>query len=142
MIIVDEPTAGLDPAERNRFLNLLSELGENTIVILSTHIVDDVKELCTDMAIINKGQVLYKGSPLDAMAEVQGKVWSKRITKAALEEYRKNYNIISERLIAGSPVINVFDEAQPEGFQSVPADLEDVYFTNIFQSANQTIESK
>src|SRR6185436_2367152 len=81
LIIVDEPTAGLDPAERNRFLNLLSELGENTIVILSTHIVDDVKELCTDMAIINKGQVLYKGSPMDAIAEVEGKVWKKRIAK-------------------------------------------------------------
>ncbi|CAN5608860.1 ABC transporter ATP-binding protein [soil metagenome] len=134
LIIVDEPTAGLDPAERNRFLNLLSELGENTIVILSTHIVDDVKELCTDMAIINKGEVLYKGSPLDAIDEVQGKVWSKRIAKAELDEYRKNFNIISERLIAGMPEIHIFHEGQPGGFTSVPADLEDVYFTNIFKS--------
>src|SRR5450432_4692524 len=84
LIIVDEPTAGLDPAERNRFLNLLSELGENTIVILSTHIVDDVKELCTDMAIINKGEVLYKGNPIDAIAEVEGKLWKKRIIKSEL----------------------------------------------------------
>ncbi|NOT74030.1 MAG: ABC transporter ATP-binding protein [Cyclobacteriaceae bacterium] len=134
LIIVDEPTAGLDPAERNRFLNLLSELGENTIVILSTHIVEDVKELCTDMAIINKGEVLYKGSPMDAIAEVQGKVWSKRIAKIELEGYRKNYKIISERLISGMPEINVLSDSQPEGFKAVPADLEDVYFTNIFKS--------
>ncbi len=135
LIIVDEPTAGLDPAERNRFLNLLSELGENTIVILSTHIVDDVKELCTDMAIINKGLVLYKGNPVDAIADVQGRVWSKRITKAELEDHRKNFNIISERLISGKPEIHVFHEGQPDGsFQSMPADLEDVYFTQIFNA--------
>jgi ABC-type multidrug transport system ATPase subunit len=142
LIIVDEPTAGLDPAERNRFLNLLSELGENTIVILSTHIVDDVKELCTDMAIINKGEVLYKGSPLDAIAEVEGKVWSKRIAKSELEDYRKNFNIISERLLAGSPEIHVFHDGSPEGFQRVPADLEDVYFTSIFRSTRETAEAK
>jgi ABC-2 type transport system ATP-binding protein len=137
LIIVDEPTAGLDPAERNRFLNLLSELGENTIVILSTHIVDDVKELCTDMAIINKGLVLYKGSPTDAIAEVQGKVWSKRITKAELEDHRKNYSIISERLISGKPEIHIFHDGQPDSsFQAVPADLEDVYFTQIFKTAS------
>ena len=136
LIIVDEPTAGLDPAERNRFLNLLSELGENTIVILSTHIVEDVKELCTDMAIINKGELLYKGSPMDAIAEIQGKVWSRRIAKAELEEYRKSHNIISERLISGMPEINVFSDGQPDGFKAVPADLEDVYFASIFRSTN------
>jgi ABC-2 type transport system ATP-binding protein len=135
LIIVDEPTAGLDPAERNRFLNLLSELGENTIVILSTHIVEDVKELCTDMAIINKGQVLYKGSPLDAIAEVTGNVWKKRIAKSELEEYRKNFNIISERLIAGRPEITVFNMDQPDpSFAPSVADLEDVYFAQIFNS--------
>jgi ABC-2 type transport system ATP-binding protein len=135
LIIVDEPTAGLDPAERNRFLNLLSELGENTIVILSTHIVEDVKELCTDMAIINKGQVLYKGSPLDAIAEVTGKVWKKRIAKNELEEYRKNFNIISERLIAGRPEISIFSSEQPDSsFEPSVADLEDVYFSQIFNS--------
>ncbi len=133
LIIVDEPTAGLDPAERNRFLNLLSEIGENTIVILSTHIVEDVKELCTDMAIINKGQVLYKGSPLDAIAGVEGRVWKKRISKSELEGYRASYNIISERMIGGSPIISVLSEQQPEdGFDRVPADLEDVYFSHIF----------
>lgn len=139
LIIVDEPTAGLDPAERNRFLNLLSELGENTIVILSTHIVEDVKELCTDMAIINKGQVLYKGNPLDAIAKVQGNVWSKRIAKAELEEYRKNFNIISERLIAGRPEITILSEGQPDSsFQQRQADLEDVYFSHIFNSSKET----
>ncbi len=133
LIIVDEPTAGLDPAERNRFLNLLSEIGENTIVILSTHIVEDVKELCTDMAIINKGQVLYKGSPLDAIAGVEGRVWKKRISKSELEGYRASYNIISERMIGGSPIISVLSEQQSEdGFDRVPADLEDVYFSHIF----------
>jgi ABC-2 type transport system ATP-binding protein len=133
LIIVDEPTAGLDPAERNRFLNLLSELGENTIVILSTHIVDDVKELCTDMAIINKGEVLYKGSPLDAIAEVAGKVWKKRIAKSELEEYKNKFQVISERLISGTPEIRIFSSSNPDtGFELVDADLEDVYFTQIF----------
>lgn len=133
LIIVDEPTAGLDPAERNRFLNLLSEIGENTIVILSTHIVEDVKELCTDMAIINKGQVLYKGSPLYAIAEVEGKVWKKSISKSELETYRSKFNIISERLIGGRPVITILHDDQPEGgFERSAADLEDVYFTHIF----------
>jgi len=133
LIIVDEPTAGLDPAERNRFLNLLSEIGENTIVILSTHIVEDVKELCTDMAIINKGQVLYKGSPIEAIAEVEGKVWKKRIAKTELEDYRKSFSIISERLIAGRPEITVLSEGQPDNtFEQTQADLEDVYFTHIF----------
>lgn len=133
LIIVDEPTAGLDPAERNRFLNLLSEIGENTIVILSTHIVEDVKELCTDMAIINKGEVLYKGSPLDAIGEIEGKVWKKRIAKSELESYRSRMNLISERLIAGMPEITVFSDSKPEdGFQQTTADLEDVYFTRIF----------
>lgn len=140
LIIVDEPTAGLDPAERNRFLNLLSEIGENTIVILSTHIVEDVKELCTDMAIINKGQVLYKGSPMDAIAEIEGKVWKKRITKAELEHYRNSMNVISERLIAGSPEITVFQESKPDdGFHLTDADLEDVYFTHIFGSKKESV---
>ncbi len=140
LIIVDEPTAGLDPAERNRFLNLLSEIGENTIVILSTHIVEDVKELCTDMAIINKGQVLYKGSPLDAIAEVEGKVWTKSIAKNELEAYRANFNVISERMIGGRPVISVLNDQQPDsGFTRMPADLEDVYFTHIFGNTKKEL---
>lgn len=136
LIIVDEPTAGLDPAERNRFLNLLSELGENTIVILSTHIVEDVKELCSDMAIINRGQVLYKGNPFDAMAQLEGKIWQKRITKAELSIYKEQFTVISDRLIAGTPVINVLADTQPEtGFIAVNPDLEDVYFGKIFANA-------
>lgn len=135
LIIVDEPTAGLDPAERNRFLNILSELGENTIVILSTHIVDDVKELCTDMAIINLGQVLFKGNPIDAMAEVEGKVWKKKLKKSEMDEHKKNFMVISERLVAGFPEIHVFSETQPDAsFERMPIDLEDVYFTQIAHS--------
>lgn len=136
LIIVDEPTAGLDPAERNRFLNLLSELGENTIVILSTHIVEDVKELCSDMAIINRGQVLYKGNPFDAMAQLEGKVWQKRISKAELSNYKERFTVISDRLIAGTPVINILSDSQPDdGFIAVNPDLEDVYFGKIFANA-------
>jgi ABC-2 type transport system ATP-binding protein len=137
LIIVDEPTAGLDPAERNRFLYLLSELGENTIVILSTHIVDDVKELCTDMAIINKGCVLYNGNPMTAIDDVGGRIFRKRIQKAELEQYRTQYSVISERLIAGSPEIRILSDSQPAGFERVEPDLEDVYFTHIFNSREQ-----
>jgi ABC-type multidrug transport system ATPase subunit len=138
LIIVDEPTAGLDPAERNRFLNILSELGENTIVILSTHIVDDVKELCTDMAIINLGQVLFKGNPLDAMAEVEGKIWKKKLMKSELDDHKKNFMVISERLVAGVPEIHVFSDIQPDSsFEHLPVDLEDVYFAQIAHSVKK-----
>ncbi|WP_338813695.1 ABC transporter ATP-binding protein [Bernardetia sp. Wsw4-3y2] len=132
LIIVDEPTAGLDPAERNRFHNLLSELGENTIVILSTHIVDDVKELCTDMAIINKGEVLLQIHPLRAIEKLENKIWRKRIERNEVESYGKRMNVISDRMSAGKPVIHVFSETQPEdGFEIVEADLEDVYFNTV-----------
>jgi len=133
LIIVDEPTAGLDPGERNRFLNLLSEIGENTIVILSTHIVEDVKELCTDMAIINKGQVVYSGSPLEAIKEISGKVFKKRVQKSEIEGHKQLYDVLSERLSAGTPEIKVFSALHPgNGFEPVQADLEDVYFTQVF----------
>jgi ABC-2 type transport system ATP-binding protein len=136
LIIVDEPTAGLDPAERNRFLNLLSELGENTVVILSTHIVEDVKELCSDMAVFNKGEVLFKGSPDEALNGIAGKVWTKRIKKDELSDYKANFKVISEKLIAGNPVINVLADQNPDGtFSSIEADLEDVYFSKIFLQA-------
>ncbi|WP_375561479.1 ABC transporter ATP-binding protein [Bernardetia sp. OM2101] len=132
LIIVDEPTAGLDPAERNRFHNLLSELGENTIVILSTHIVDDVKELCTDMAIINKGEVLLQVHPLKAIESLENKVWRKKIERNEVESYQKRMNVISDRMSAGKPVIHVYSETQPEeGFEIVEADLEDVYFNTV-----------
>jgi ABC-type multidrug transport system ATPase subunit len=132
LIIVDEPTAGLDPAERNRFLNLLSEIGENTIVILSTHIVDDVKELCTQMAIIIGGQLQYKGRPADAIASLEGKVWMKRIQKTEVEEVRKNHIVIFERLLAGRPEIHILSDEQPDAtFTPVSPGLEDFYFTHI-----------
>ncbi len=132
LIIVDEPTAGLDPAERNRFLNLLSEIGENTIVILSTHIVDDVKELCSQMGIINNGEVLYKGRPSDAIAKLEGKVWKKRISKTELASYKQMFNVVSERLLGGKPEIHVVSETQPDGsFEQIPVGLEDVYFSHI-----------
>lgn len=137
LVIVDEPTAGLDPAERNRFLNLLSELGEHTIVILSTHIVEDVKELCTAMAIINEGKVLFQGSPSIAVDEMSGKVWKKKIRKSELEDYRKNYNVLSEKLIAGSPEIRVFATSRPEGFERTDADLEDVYFSQLAATGSE-----
>lgn len=138
LIIVDEPTAGLDPAERNRFYNLLSELGENTIVILSTHIVEDVKELCTDMAVFNRGRILLKMHPLDAIERLRNQVWSKRIEKAELETYQKSLTVISNKMIAGKPVIHVLADTQPaEGFEQVEPDLEDVYFSEIFASTSQ-----
>jgi ABC-type multidrug transport system ATPase subunit len=133
LIIVDEPTAGLDPAERNRFHNLLCELGANTIVILSTHIVEDVKELCTDMAIINRGEVLLKGDPLKAIETIKGKVYSKTISKSEMEDYRKEFVVIAERLLLGRPIIHIYSEHDPRcGFKQVEADLSDVYFSQIF----------
>lgn len=136
LIIVDEPTAGLDPAERNRFLNLLSELGENTVVILSTHIVEDVKELCSDMAIFNKGEVLFKGSPDEALNQIIGKIWQKRINKTELAEYKQNFKVISEKLIGGNPIIHVLSDTNPDGsFTAITGDLEDVYFSKIFANA-------
>jgi ABC-2 type transport system ATP-binding protein len=133
LVIVDEPTAGLDPAERNRFHNLLCELAENTIVILSTHIVEDVKELCTSMAIINKGEVLLKGNPVKAIEEVKGKIYSKTIPKNELDLYRKEYVVIADRLLQGKPIIHIYSEADPgHGFKPVEADLSDVYFAQIF----------
>ncbi len=132
LIIVDEPTAGLDPAERNRFYNLLSHLGENTIVILSTHIVEDVSTLCSRFAIICLGEVLYSGEPDAAVAALDGLVFHKMIPKDAIGEYRSRYPIISTQLKAGNLYIRALSESDPgDGFVSCPPDLEDVYFSNI-----------
>ncbi|MTI31905.1 ABC transporter ATP-binding protein [Xanthovirga aplysinae] len=137
LIIVDEPTAGLDPAERNRFYNLLSELGENTIVILSTHIVEDVKELCTNMAIINQGKVLLQGSPLKAMDALEGRVYQKTISKNSLKAYKNAYTVIAERRLLGKPVIHILSDSDPgNGFEPVETDLSDVYFAQIFGGQN------
>lgn len=137
LIIVDEPTAGLDPSERNRFYNLLSELGENTIVILSTHIVEDVSTLCSNMAIICKGEVLMQGKPSDGIAELQGQIFQKSIEKAALSEYKGNYNLIATQLKEGKLSLRIKSESDPgNGFVLVPANLEDVYFSYISQKVD------
>ncbi|MBN6100982.1 ABC transporter ATP-binding protein [Xanthomonas sp. CFBP 8703] len=136
LVIVDEPTAGLDPEERNRFLNLLAEIGENVVVILSTHIVEDVTDLCPAMAIMNKGQVLLTGRPTDAIATLSQQVWRKQVPKSALAEYEARFTVLSTRLVAGSPVIHVFSAECPEaGFEPVSPDLEDVYFQRLRQQA-------
>ncbi len=132
LLIVDEPTAGLDPGERNRFYNLLAEIGENVIVILSTHIVEDVMELCTTMAIIHEGRVRFAGSPDDAVLSLDGRVWKKVVPKAELKAHEQSYRVISNKLIAGRPLIHVYSEGSPgDGFDPVAAGLEDVFFTRI-----------
>ncbi len=137
LLIVDEPTAGLDPLERNRFYNVLSELGEHTVVILSTHIVDDVKELCTNMAIINQGQVCLKGQPLQILEGLKDKVYKKTIEKVELPLYKENYQVISEKLFLGKPTIHILSDENPgDGFSLINAELEDVYFSEIFSDTN------
>ncbi|OUR95589.1 multidrug ABC transporter ATP-binding protein [Flavobacteriales bacterium 34_180_T64] len=132
LIIVDEPTAGLDPAERIRFHNLLSEIGENTIVILSTHIVDDISNLCNNMAIICLGEVVVKGNPSVLTDGVKGRVWKKDIEKAELANYQSDLQVISTHLKAGQTVIHVLSDNQPDAsFEAIAADLEDVYFAEI-----------
>jgi len=132
LLIVDEPTAGLDPGERNRFYNLLSEIGEQVIVILSTHIVEDVMDLCTNMAIIHLGKVLYQGRPEAAIAKLNGRVWQRSIDKAELSAYEEKYRVISNRLIGGRPSLRVLsDQPLDSGFVPSSPDLEDVFFTNI-----------
>jgi ABC-type multidrug transport system ATPase subunit len=132
LVIVDEPTAGLDPGERNRFYNLISEVGENVIVILSTHIVQDVMELCTNMAIIHQGKLLFAGVPDEAVRNLDGRIWKKFISKPEIKPYEEKYRVISSKLIAGRPLIHVFSEQEPgDGFEPVPADLEDVFFSRI-----------
>lgn len=129
LVIVDEPTAGLDPQERQRFLNLLAEIGEKVVVILSTHIVEDVTELCQRMAIIAGGRVRLAGEPRETIRALEGKVWRRAIAKAALPRYREHMTVLSTRLSGGATLIHVLADARPEeGFEAVPPDLEDVYF--------------
>lgn len=135
LIIVDEPTAGLDPAERNRFHNLLSEIGENIVVILSTHIVDDVSDLCSNMAIISQGEVLLTGEPLKVIHDLQGKIWRKTIERRELAEQQNRYKVISTRLFAGKTVVHVFNETQPDQtFEAVETGLDDVYFSTLVKA--------
>jgi ABC-type multidrug transport system ATPase subunit len=129
LLIVDEPTAGLDPAERVRFLNLLSELGESSVVLLSTHIVEDVSELCTKMAIIDQGEILLEAEPLRAMDGLRGQIWRRVISKRELPETERAHAVISTKLLAGRTVVHVFSGASPgAGFEPAEPDLEDVYF--------------
>lgn len=140
LIIVDEPTAGLDPGERNRFHNLLADVGEEVVVILSTHIVDDVRELCNNMAIMNNGSLVYKGSPITVIDELKGQVWRKAIEREELQEYMSNHRIISNKMVAGKPQIHVLSETNPgEGFVSVEPNLEDVFFNKIHFSETTNV---
>ncbi|WP_299986398.1 ABC transporter ATP-binding protein [uncultured Pontibacter sp.] len=143
LLIVDEPTAGLDPAERVRFLNLLSELGENSVVILSTHIVEDVSELCTHMAIINKGHILLEAAPQQAVAALEGRIWRKLISKSELPILEQDCKIVSVKLLGGHKLVHLYSEESPgNGFELIAPDLEDVYFSTMagFHKSNQQVE--
>ena len=136
ILIVDEPTAGLDPVERHRFLNLLGGIGEEVIVILSTHIVEDVRELCRNMAIITAGEVILQGDPGVVLDEVRGKIWRKKVRKEELDSLQQQVNVISVRLLAGEPVVNVYSDSDPgQGFAVIEPALEDVYFHRVGAAA-------
>ena len=136
LIIVDEPTAGLDPMERNRFHNLLSEIGENTIVILSTHIVDDVKNLCNRLVILNSGQIILDGTPNGVIEDFQGKIWKKQLDKSDLEAAKAHFHVISTHVTDGKVEVRVFSENQPDtGYIPVESNLEDVYFSSITEKS-------
>lgn len=132
LLIVDEPTAGLDPGERNRFYNLLAEVGEQVVVILSTHIVEDVMDLCTKMAIIHEGKVFYEGEPQAAIASLAGRIWQRSIEKSELSQYEGKFRVVSNKLVGGRPFLHVYSEQAPgAGFVPSQPDLEDVFFTKI-----------
>lgn len=133
LIIVDEPTAGLDPSERNRFHNLLAEIGENIVVILSTHIVEDVSDLCQNMAIMGKGEILLSGRPREVINQLRGSIWRKRVKRDALPTYQQQYQVILSHLTEGETVIHVLSPTQPEGFDAQEVDLEDVYFSTLIK---------
>ena len=139
LIIVDEPTAGLDPEERNRFLNLLSDIGANKVVILSTHIVDDVTNLCPRTAIIAKGRIVREGRPTDLIDELRGSMWSKTVERHDVESESQRHNVISTTLNAGRSILHVLSESNPgDGFETHEPDLEDVYFATL-QSVNGSV---
>ena len=132
LLIVDEPTAGLDPAERVRFLNLLSEIGENSVVLLSTHIVDDVSELCTRMAIIDRGEILLEAEPLRAVHDLRGRIWRRVMSKGELPQVQREHSVISTKLLAGRTLARVYSQTSPGAdFELVEPDLEDVYFSTM-----------
>jgi ABC-type multidrug transport system ATPase subunit len=132
LIIVDEPTAGLDPEERNRFLNLLAEVGENVVIILSTHIVEDVSDLCPRMAVLADGRIQLEGAPAELMGRLKGRVWKKTIAKTELEALRARFEVIATRLFAGRTVVHVLSDSDPgDGFEPISGGLEDVYFATL-----------
>lgn len=132
LLIVDEPTAGLDPAERVRFLNLLGELGEKSVVILSTHIVEDVAEVCTNMAIINKGQILLESQTQEAITALNGRIWRKLIDKDTLPVLEHEHHVISAKMLGGRTMVHLYSKETPgNGFDQIEPDLEDVYFSTM-----------
>lgn len=133
LIIVDEPTAGLDPEERNRFHNLLVSLGEEKAIILSTHIVDDVSELCPKMAVLASGQILLEGNPIELTDQLNGQIWRKSVSLKEAQEIESSMPLISKRLFAGQTIVHVMSPERPEGFETAPANLEDVYFSTLLQ---------
>jgi len=140
LIIVDEPTAGLDPEESNRFLNLLSEIGENVIVILSTHIVEDVRNLCPKMAILSNGEIISEGNPTELVASINGKVWTKIIPKKDIEIYNRAFDVISTKLVSGETQIRVLADHKPEtGFEKIIPNLEDFYFVTLFNQTSNKV---
>jgi len=142
LIIVDEPTAGLDPEERVRFLNLLSEIGEESVVILSTHIVEDVEELCSRLAIIDRGEILLTSEPLRAIDELRGRVWRRTVTKDELTALEARLNVISTKLLAGRTIVHVMADASPGAeFDSVEPDMKDVYFSVMSRRRSEATES-
>lgn len=135
LIIVDEPTAGLDPSERNRFHNLLAEIGENVVVILSTHIVDDVSDLCANMAIMGEGEILLTGTPSDVLDKLKNKLWRTRIKRGEIATYRDQHQVILSHLSAGQTIIHVLSDDSPgQEFEPIDADLEDVYFSTLLSN--------
>ncbi len=135
LIIVDEPTAGLDPEERNRFLNLLAEIGENVVVLLSTHIVADVTDLCPAMAIISNGRIVQQGAPTKLIERLDGRIWMKRVDKAQLADLRLSHNVISSRLFSGQTVVHILADTDPgQGFTRTAGGLEDVYFSTLHRA--------
>ncbi len=141
LLIVDEPTAGLDPEERNRFHNLLVSLGEEKAIILSTHIVEDVSELCPKMAVLASGKIILEGNPIEVTNQLNGQIWRKAIAQSELSEFEAQYNVISKRLFAGQTIIHIMAEDAPLGFEAAPANLEDVYFSTLNQHRSSTADT-
>ncbi|MEE9272544.1 MAG: ABC transporter ATP-binding protein [Robiginitomaculum sp.] len=134
VLIVDEPTAGLDPFERQRFLDLLSEAGEEKTIILSTHIVDDVRDLCMDMAIMGEGEIVARGAPEDLINKVDGKVWRKKVDKSGVDGLKEKHKVLSTRLLMGAVIVSVLSDKKPEaGFEKEAPNLEDAYFSHLYK---------